>query len=164
MNENERKRLQHLMDHNKDQYEDNTEGIRSSKHSTLIAIDIQKMTKLKKEKADLDNEAILSLCKKKCSFLYNSYMGIFNKVFKDELDLGLMSETLLYLKKIEDGEINQQEGSVMMGKLLHKIYVSDKTGNKIKETQDENTEDLITLNEGNQISWKEYKIAMKNKQ
>lgn len=50
-------------------------------------------------------------------------MEIFNPLMKDELDIGLMNQALTTLKMIEDGEIDQQEGSVMMGKILHRVFV-----------------------------------------
>ena len=42
---------------------------------------------------------------------------------KDEVDLNIMHKALDVLKRIENGEIDQQEGSVIVGKLFHEIYV-----------------------------------------
>ena len=56
-------------------------------------------------------------------FLYNSYTNLFNRVIKDELDLEIMTKLLIVLKMIENGKINQHEGSVMVGKVLKELYV-----------------------------------------
>ena len=49
---------------------------------------------------------------KKCNFLY-TYTNIFNKLVKDELDLTILNKFLVILHRIEEGEMNQHEGSVM---------------------------------------------------
>lgn len=155
MNSQERLDLKKLMDANN--YVDNTEGIRRLKHSELIFSEINRMGILKKENKQMDSNELLTLCKRKCSFLFNTYTDIFNRVFNNELDLELMRKTLDYLKKIEDGEIDQQEGSVMMGKLLHKIFVSSglkRIENLEKEAKKDTSE---FTNEGRSISYKEYK-------
>lgn len=156
MNQKETLDLKKLVDNNSD-YVDNTEGIRRLRHSELIKNEIIRLQNIKKEYNDNNNDSesyILSKCQQSCSFLYNSYTDIFNRVYKDELDIDLMFQALEYLKKIEDGHIDQQEGSVMMGKLLHKIYVSSalkKSEHLDNEFPSENR------NKGDQISWKEYK-------
>jgi hypothetical protein len=154
MNQKEVLDLKKLVDNNTD-YVDNTEGIRRLRHSELIRNEIIRLQNIKKEYShDNDNSFILSKCQQSCSFLYTSYTDIFNRVFKDELDIELMFQALEYLKKIEDGHIDQQEGSVMMGKLLHKVFVTSalkKSENLDKEFPPENR------NKGDTISWKEYK-------
>lgn len=155
MNDKERLDLKKLMTAN--DYVDNTEGIRKLKHSHLISSEIIRMKLLKEENFSMDEDQLMLLCKRKCSFLYNTYTDIFNRMFKGELDMELMQKALVYLRKIEDGEIDQQEGSVMMGKLLHKVFVSSglkRIKNLEKEHDDEQPE---TFNEGISISYKEFK-------
>ena len=161
MNSQERVDLKRLMQAN--DYQDNTEGIRQLKHSTLIQAEVNKMEKLKKEKADMRRELpknFDALCMRECSFLYNSYTDIFNRLLKDELDLGLMAQMLVTLKKIEDGEIDQQEGSVVMGKILHKIFVESAL--KRSEALDaEEPNPTVEKNDGKSITWKQYKTTTK---
>ena len=111
---------------NMDDYEDNTRGIREMKHSDNIRADILKMETLKKENVDLrknDPLAFSQLCESECIFLFYKYTDIYNRLLKDEVDLTIMNKALEVLKRIEDGEIDQQEGSVIVGKLFHEIYV-----------------------------------------
>jgi hypothetical protein len=95
-------------------------------------------------------------------------MDIFNRLLKDELDLGLMSQALVTLKKIEDGEIDQQEGSVLMGKILHRVFVE--SAMKKSEHLDAAaaaaavTTGLENQNHGRTVSWKEFKdLQMKKR-
>ena len=87
-------------------------------------------------------------------------MGSGHRLIKDELDIGLLANMLATLKKIEDGHINQQEGSVVIGKILHKIYVESalKKCEKLNENQDI---DITPKVDGKQISYKDYKMKMK---
>lgn len=155
MNPTERLDLKRLI-HNNSDYEDNTEGIRKLKHSDLIQTEIARMEFLKKRDATVRTErpkVFKETCKKECSFLYNGYTEIFNHVLKDELDIGLMNQALATLKKIEEGEIDQQEGSVIMGKLLHRIFVeSALQGAKTRES-----ETAVEKNNGKELTWVEFK-------
>jgi hypothetical protein len=81
---------------------------------------------------------------------------IFNKVVKGEIDLTIMTKMLTVLKLIEDGNVDQHEGSVMVGKILKELYIDSaiKTADNIdKEYADQKVEP----EEGKPISWKEYK-------
>jgi len=109
-----------------DDYEDNTHGIREMKHSDNIRTDILRMETLKKEHTELrknDPLAFSQLCEAECNFLFFKYTDIYNRLLKDEVDLTIMNKALEVLKRIEEGEIDQQEGSVIVGKLFHEIYV-----------------------------------------
>lgn len=96
----------------------NTDKIRSLKHSQLIFNDMKKFMDLKLKK--IFSEDIL---KKECSFLYSNYTDIFYKMINDELNFVLMEKLLNALKQIEDGVCDQHEASVIVGKLLKEIYV-----------------------------------------
>jgi hypothetical protein len=99
--------------------------------------------------------------------LFYKYTDIYKRLLKDEIDLTIMSTALNVLQKIEDGEIDQQEGSVFVGKLFHQIYVDSalrRSENLDKVAAD--TETTFPKYEGKSISWKEYrqkKIETKNK-
>ena len=130
--------------------EDNTEAIRKLKHSKLIRADLNTFTKLKRNKHNED------FYKSKCSFLYNNYMDIFNRLIKDELNLKIFDRLLDALENIEDGKVDQHEGSVMVGKILKELYVDSalKRCNAINETIDTPE---ATFVEAKTISWKQYK-------
>ena len=58
-----------------------------------------------------------------CSFLYTNYTDIYNKVKNDEIDLPLLNQFLNVLQRIENGEMDQHEGSYFVGKILKEIYI-----------------------------------------
>jgi hypothetical protein len=78
------------------------------------------------------------------------------------LDLELLANMLATLKKIEDGDLNQQEGSVIIGKILHKIYVDSamKRGNNA-DKEHETAEPQPEINNGKTMSYKEFKQMKK---
>jgi hypothetical protein len=159
LNNNERLNLDKLI--KESDCENNTEHIRKVKHSVLIRDDIRKMDRMKtthKELRTLDNEKFQQLCQNECSFLFTNYNDIFNRLIKDELDLTIMTKLLTVLKLIEDGKVDQHEGSVMVGRLLKELYVDSaiKHGENLdKQYESEPKPEKI---DGKKISWKEYKI------
>lgn len=140
--------------------ENNTEQIRELKHSVKIREDIRRMNQIKREKDSLkhaDPEGFLTLLKTECAFLFNNYTDIFNKLLKDEIDLRIMTRLLIVLKQIEDGNVDQHEGSVMVGQILKELYLDSavrRADNLDKEYGTEKPE----INEGKKLSWKEYKM------
>jgi hypothetical protein len=105
---------------------DNTDYIRKAKQSGKIAKDVLVIEKLKRETQEWrldDTERFIELCKNSCTFLYNNYTDIFNKLVKDELNLDIMKQFLWNLAMIENGELTQQEGSVIIGRLLKDLYL-----------------------------------------
>jgi hypothetical protein len=146
-----------------DDYEDNTAGIREMKHSDAIRDDIQKIVDLKKTRSpDLSDQAFFELCESECTFLFCKYTDIFRRVLQDEINLTIMSTALKVLKKIEEGEIDQQEGSVIVGKLFHEIYVDSalrRSDNLDKAAASADPESKPKY-EGISVSWKEYKAKL----
>lgn len=147
-----------------DDYQDNTDNIRKLKHSNLIRNDIMTLEKIKKDYSYIRNtdfNNFSEICKTKCKFLFDKYTDIFNKLLKDELNLFIMSSLLEVLSKIEEGEVDQQEGSFLVGTILKKLYVDSalKTGANLDKKREENgeisTEPMYT--EPKDISWKNYK-------
>ena len=136
---------------------DNTDNIRRLKHSVLMRDDIRKLDTLKNTHGDMkanNNDDFVLLCQNECKFLYANYTDIFNKLVKDELDLTIMTKLLTVLKLIEDSNVYQHEGSVMVGKILKELYVDSATkrlDNLDKEHDKEPT------SEGKAISWKQFK-------
>ena len=124
MNDDERLNLRKMIAAN--DTEDNTSKIRGLKHSELIRADVAKLLKLKHEYARLAKShpsQYDALCVSRCAFLFKYYTDIYNKLKKDEIDLNILMKFVSVLKLIEDGKIDQHEGSFEVGKLLKQIYV-----------------------------------------
>jgi hypothetical protein len=155
----ERLDLKNMIDEMK--CENNTEHIRNLKHSVLIRDDIRKIVNLKKQNV-LPIEELSLLCQKETPFLHQNYTDIFNKIMKDEIDLVIMTKLLTVLKLIEDGKVDQHEGSVLVGKILKELYLDSAVkhaDNLDKMYADEKVQPIVGL----EISWKEYKKKIVNK-
>ena len=157
MNSEERLNLKKLI--SEMDCENNTENIRKLKHSVLIRDDIRKLDVLKGKVGSLkesDFPAFLEMCQSECSFLFNNYTDIFNKMIRDELDLTIMTKLLTVLKLIEDGKTDQHEGSYMIGKILKELYLDSavKRADNIDREMESQKE---KPNDGKAISWSEYK-------
>lgn len=163
INPQEKIDLKKLVSNMPDEYVDNTEGIRSLKHSRLIHADIIKIEDLKKKNPDMDPFQFRELCETECVFLFYKYTDIFNRLLRNEIDLAIMEKALNVLLKIEEGEIDQQEGSVIVGKLFHEIYVDSalRRSNNLDKEVDLESETKPKY-EGTPISWKEYKMKFGN--
>ena len=140
-------------------YVNNTENIRKLKHSVLIRDDVRKLDSFKKKNPYLweaSPQQFLELAQSECPFLYNNYMDLFHKMIKDELDLKIMHKLLVVLKLIEDGVVDQHDGSVMVGKVLKELYVDSaiKRGENLDKQYESERPKLV---EGQAISWKQYK-------
>jgi hypothetical protein len=141
--------------------EDNTDNIRKVKHSITLRDEIRKLDTFKKKNTELqrtDKDKFMELCRTETPFLYNNYTDIFNRLIKDELNLEIMTKLLIVLKLIEDGKVDQNEGSVMVGKLLKELYVDSAL--KQAEHLDSKSSAAETpppTTSSNPISWKEYK-------
>lgn len=158
MDSSERLNLKKLIDEM--ECENNTENIRSLKHSVLIRDDVRKMEHLKQANVNLresDSDKFREICATSCPFLFNNYTDIFNKVLKDELDLTIMTKLLTVLKLIEDGNVDQHEGSVMFGKILKELYL-DSAVKRADSLDKEHEHMRVKPVDGKQISWKEFKI------
>ena len=157
LNSQDRLNLKKLLSEN--DCEDNTQSIRDLKHSVLIRNDIRMIENLKIEQSGLKTDDFASfkeIAQMKCSFLYNNYTDIFNKILKDEIDLSIMTRLLIVLKLIEDGKVGQHEGSAMVGKILKELYIDSAmkcSDNLDKEHPSEKVEKVV----GQSISWSEYK-------
>jgi hypothetical protein len=139
--------------------EDQTELIRNLKHSQVLRNDINNMI-LIKSKYRGDDTKITEECINECVFLYTYYTDIFNKVKKDEIDIGILNKFLDVLKKIEDGDLDQHEGSFLVGTLLKELYIDSAI--KKAEKLDELTEKAPEPKKPEiVISWKQFKAMKK---
>lgn len=163
MNISESIPLKSLIDES--EYVNNTESIRKLKHSSKIRDDVRRLDTFKAKNSNLfkeNPERFLELAIEEAPFLYNSYMDLFHKMIKDELDLTIMTKLLIVLKMIEDGAVDQYKGSVMVGTVLKELYIDSATkrGDNLDKQYDEEKPKFI---EGQSISWKQYKKTAINK-
>jgi hypothetical protein len=143
---------------------DNTSQIRELKHSMLIHQDVGTLLNLKREYARLarsNPDQFDMMCVNRCSFLFNKYTDIFNKVKKDEIDLEILGRLLGVLKMIEDGKAGQHEASVEVGKLLKQIYIDSalKKSEKLDKLHGAGSASSPSpsLPPAKKISWNQYK-------
>ncbi len=160
MNATEKLNLKKMLEQNKE-YVDHTEDIRRLKHSGLLLDGMRDIEKLKRSNAELrksDPQQFLDMCKSTAPVMYNLYTDLFNRLVKDELNLAIMIKLIRILEMIEYGQIDQNEGSVMVGKILKELYVDSavRCGNNLdKANQEQNAMD--DKPEPKKISWNEWK-------
>ena len=150
MNDQEKLQLQKLITANN--AEDTTEQIRELKHSLKIKADVETLHRLKQQLYE-DKEQFDQVAMKKCHFLYNHYTDIYHKIVNDTLNMQIFEQFLNVLYDIENGEIDQHEGSFKVGKLLKQIYIDSalKEGEKREENREE------PRNKGSGMTWRQYK-------
>ena len=135
--------------------EDQTDLIRNLKHSQILRNEVNNMILLK-AKYRGDDDQIYSECINECNFLFTYYTDIFNKIRKDEIDIGILNKFLDVLRRIEDGELDQHEGSFLVGTILKELYVDSalKKAEKLDEVAEKRAEPKKA--EVN-ISWNQFK-------
>jgi hypothetical protein len=159
MDDNSRLHLQKMIKANN--VEDQTELIRELKHSHLLQEDINNFLMIKnkyKNDADKINEEGMN----ECSFLFTYYTDIYNKIKKDEINLTILNKFLNVLRRIEDGEIDQHEGSYFVGQFLKELYVDSALKKAGKLEEQNKTEIHETKNSGMKVSWSEFKKINQN--
>ena len=135
--------------------EDFTELIRELKHSEIIRSEIKTLLFLK-SKYNNDIEKVHLDAVSECNFVYTYYTDIYNKLRKDELDVNILYKFLDVLQKIENVELNQHEGSFIVGSVLKELYVDSalKKADKLNGIKNDSNKELIPPKI---ISWKDYK-------
>jgi hypothetical protein len=158
MDSNARLQLQQMIKANNVQ--DQTGLIRDLKHSSTLKENIQQLILLKSKYSD-DPDKLHAEGMVECPFLFMHYTDIYNKIRKDEIDLKILFTFLDVLKKIEDKEIDQHEGSFEIGTLLKKIYIDSalKKADKLNAHESASEESY----KGENISWKQFKYGAKNR-
>ena len=153
MNEKERLQLNKMIKINN--VEDQTNQIRTLKHSSILEKEIKELLILKEKYREhpevLLNESIIN-----CNFLYNNYTDIYNRVKKDEINIDLLFHFIHVLSQIEEGIIDQHDGSFMIGKLLKEIYV-DSALKKAEKLDNEHGKENIIYEKPVNIDWKQWK-------
>jgi hypothetical protein len=138
--------------------EDQTELIRELKHSHLLQNDINNLIMLKakyRNNQDKINEEGMT----ECGFLFTYYTDIYNKIRKDEIDLKILNQFLNVLRRIEDGELDQHEGSFVIGTLLKEMYV-DSALRKAAKLNENQEQEYVEPREVVNISWRDFKKTL----
>lgn len=153
MDDKQRLQLQNMIKANN--VEDQTELIRNLKHSQVLRNEINNMILLK-AKYRGDEEKTYNECVNECNFLFTYYTDIFNKIRKNEIDIGMLNKFLDVLRRIEDGELDQHEGSFMVGTILKEIYVDSalKKADKLDELSEKKEQ---PKKPEIQVSWSQFK-------
>lgn len=153
MDDKQRLQLQNMIKVNN--VEDQTDFIRNLKHSQIIRHDVNNMIMIK-AKYRGDDAKIHDECVNECNFLFTYYTDIYNKIRKDEIDIGILNTFLDVLKRIEEGELNQHDGSFLIGSILKELYVDSalKKADKLNENEEPKPEQIKPQQN---ISWKQFK-------
>jgi hypothetical protein len=153
MDDNQKLHLSNMIKANN--VEDQTALIRQLKHSIILRNEINNLIMIK-AKYRGDDEKIHNEAVAECNFLFTYYTDIFNKVRKDEIDINILNKFLDVLKRIEDGELDQHEGSFAVGTLLKELYIDSalKKAEKLDELAEKRVEPKKPEVE---ISWKQFK-------
>ena len=157
MDDKARLQLQEMIKANN--VEDQTSLIRELKHSRTIRNEINTLLMIK-QKYGSSNESEVNLeAMVECNFLFTYYTDIYNKIRKDEIDLTILYKFLDVLQEIEEGKLDQHEGSFKVGSLLKEIYVDSalrKADKLEKEREQEEPKEEYKQPEV-AITWKEFK-------
>ncbi len=153
MDDKQRLQLQNMIKANN--VEDQTDFIRNLKHSQIIRNEVNNLIMIK-AKFRGDDTKIHEEGVNECNFLFTYYTDIYNKVRKDELDIGILNKFLDVLKRIEDGQLDQHEGSFLVGTILKELYVDSalKKAEKLNENEEPKPEPIKPQQN---ISWKQFK-------
>ncbi len=159
LNDNERLHLDKML--KEFDAEDNTNKIRELRHSYKIRDNIERLNNLKKKYTRLrltDKSKFEELVISHCNFLWSNYTNIFNRLMKDEMDINILYSFINNLQEIEDGEIDQHEASVEVGKILKRLYV-DSALRREKNYDAKNKTKTKTRRPVNKMTWSQYKAA-----
>jgi len=154
MDENQRLHLQKMIAANN--VEDQTGLIRELKHSYILRDNVNNLVMLKAKYPE-DPDSLNLEAMVECNFLFTYYTDLYNKIRKDEIDLKILFQFIDVLQKIEDGVIDQHEGSFEVGTLLKKIYVDS----ALRKAEKLNAETQVAEPDYKgpqvEISWKQFK-------
>jgi len=160
MDDNQRLHLQKMIAVNN--VEDQTGLIRELKHSHVLRENVNNLVMLKAKHLD-DPDALNLEAMTECNFLFTYYTDLYNKIRKDEIDLKILFQFIEVLRKIEDGQMDQHEGSFEVGLLLKKIYVDS----ALRKAEKLNAATGVVEPEYKgpqvEISWKQFKMINSKK-
>jgi hypothetical protein len=136
---------------------DQTDKIREMHHSSDIRKSIETLLRLKEEHKELlktDKDKFEQLVLPQCSFLFYNYMELYNIMIKGEMDPKILFQLLDVLQLIENGQCDQNEGSVKVGQLLKEIYIDHKLAETAKLDEQYPKQ---AKQEHKQIQWNDFK-------
>lgn len=139
--------------------ENNTSKIRNLKHSKKIREQVTQMVNLKNKYSRLDNDLMNKMIDSKCVWLYKNYSNLFVKLKKNQLNLQILDSFLTTLSEIEDGILDQHEGSVKVGQLLKQLYIDSAIKNKKQMEEKDNKRKKKDFKKPKKMSWKEFKVT-----
>jgi hypothetical protein len=156
MDESQRLKLQNMIKANN--VEDQTELIRNLKHSQIIRNEVNNMILIKAKFRD-DETKIHEESMNECNFIFTYYTDIYNKIRKDEIDIGILNKFLDILKQIEEGQLDQHEGSFLVGTILKELYVDSalKKAEKLNALDEAKPE---PKKPEKNVSWKQFKTIV----
>jgi hypothetical protein len=152
MNDKQRLQLANMIKANS--VEDQTDLIRNLNHSQVLRNEINNMILINDIK-------ISEECINECGFLYTYYTDIFNKVKKDEIDIHILNKFLDVLRQIEDGQLDQHEGSFLVGTLLKELYVDSALKKADKLDAQAGKKIVEPKRIENDVSWKQFRRMKK---
>ena len=141
--------------------EETTDKIRNLRHSSKIKTDVMHMLKLKKTHSRVKMVTLKNMCMNQCNFLYKNYTNIFHKLFKGDLDITILMNFVEILRQIEDGELDQHEGSVKVGEILKSLYI-DSVLKEEKKRETSEKRKKSNKSKVKNVSWNEYKMLNGN--
>ena len=139
--------------------ENNTSKIRNLKHSKKIREQVTQMVNLKNKYFRLDKDLMNKMIDSKCVWLYKNYSNLFVKLKKNQLNLQILDSFLTTLSEIEDGILDQHEGSVKVGQLLKQLYIDSAIKNKKQMEDKDNKRKKKDFKKPKKMSWKQYKLT-----
>ncbi len=157
MNNDERLNLKKMVTEFKT--EETTDKIRELKHSKRIKQDVETMLMLKRKYPKLKKDLLQTMAQNKCMFLWKNYTNIFNKLFGGYLDIEMLNKFINVLAKIEEGEFDQHEASMIVGKILKEIYIDSalKEGDAKDKIHAKKVKKKENKRKVKNLSWKDYK-------
>jgi len=157
MNDDQKKLLNDMIQEN--DTKDNTGLIRALKHSTSIRKEVAIIQNIKRKSHDIDFKSLDKQARAQgCTFLFQHYPNIYNKLLKNEIQIKILYSFLDELESIEKGNQSQHEASYKIGMLLKEMYV-DK---RIDQEKEQNGNAPCKKAKSN-ISYEEYKRQIQNK-
>jgi len=145
--------------------EETTDTIRQLKHSKLIRTDILKLNAFKRKYSRLGrtNKAqYKSMAEKQCAFLYKNYTNIFHRHLKNELDMKILLKFVEILERIEDGDIDQHDGSFEVGSILKKLFIDSALRQDNKREKGNKKKKQKRKKPINNITWAKFKMMQLN--
>ena len=158
MDDDERLKLDQMLKENN--VENMTGKIRELQHSSKILNDVKTMLSMKKKYARLfktNPTQFENMVIKRCQFLFTKYTNIYNRLYKEQLNLEILMKLINILKNIEEGDLDQHEGSVVVGKILKEMYIDSALKQEEQRLKRENlTPKKKIKGPVHKITWQEF--------